>query len=257
MSTPKKSRRSECCSVNFVSCVLHIFNFIFFVSGVLVSAVSIWTLFWKHQYVSLLPTPSYIIGTYSLLGAGCLSVLGSFMGLCGICRQYKTLILCYIYLLLIVFLLEATVGGLAYIYENQITDELQESLNTTFLEHYAIDEEKTTAIDQMQQDYSCCGAVRFEDWRYSLWLKSERTDLLRLTENRLVPDSCCISMREKCGLRDHPSNIPYTGCIYKFSDELRDHLNIVAAVGSGICVVKIFGMIIAIVLYIKLKDVIQ
>lgn len=34
-------------------------------------------------------------------------------------------------------------------------------------------------------------------------------------------------------------------------------MNIVAAVGSGICVVKIFGMIVAIVLYIKLKDVIQ
>lgn len=33
---------------------------------------------------------------------------------------------------------------------------------------------------------------------------------LNLTENRLVPDSCCITVRDKCGLRDHPSNIPYT-----------------------------------------------
>lgn len=48
--------------------------------------------------------------------------------------------------------MEATVGGLAYIYENQITDELQQTLNTTFLEHYGVDEEKTTAIDRMQQD---------------------------------------------------------------------------------------------------------
>lgn len=81
-------------------------------------------------------------------------------------------------------------------------------------------------------------------------------------------------MTEKCGIRDHPSNIPYTvsiqisndcaqnnmyfvfkGCIYKFLDELRDHLNIVAAVGSGICVVQIFGLILALILYVKLKDV--
>lgn len=48
--------------------------------------------------------------------------------------------------------MEATVGGLAYVYENQITDELQQTLNTTFLEHYGVDEEKTTAIDRMQQD---------------------------------------------------------------------------------------------------------
>jgi len=255
MNTPKKSRNSECCSVNFVRCVLHIFNIIFFISGVIVTTVSIWTVFWKHQYTSLLPTPSYVIGTYVLLAAGSLSIFGSLIGICGICRQFKSLILCYIYLLLIVFLLEATVGGLAYIYENQITDELQQTLNTTFLEYYGIDEEKTIAIDRMQQDYTCCGAFRFEDWKYSHWLKSERRDLLRLTENRLVPDSCCITMTEKCGVRDHPSNIPYTGCIYKFSDELRDHLNIVAAVGSGICVVQIFGLILALILYVKLKDV--
>lgn len=58
--------------------------------------------------------------------------------------------------------------------------------------------------------YTCCGAFRFEDWKYSHWLTSGRTDLLRLTENRLVPDSCCITMTQKCGVRDHPSNIPYT-----------------------------------------------
>lgn len=146
------------------------------------------------------------------------------------------ILLQYIYLLLIVFLLEATVGGLAYVYENQITDELQQTLNTTFLQYYGVDEEKTNAIDLMQQDvkclnselipnnticitfqYTCCGALRFEDWRYSHWLKSERTDLLRLAENRLVPDSCCITMSEKCGVRDHPSNIPYTVNIYSIS----------------------------------------
>lgn len=38
-------------------------------------------------------------------------------------------------------------------------------------------------------------------------------------------------------------------------DELRDHLNIIAAVGSGICVVQIFGLILALILYVKLKDV--
>lgn len=45
------------------------------------------------------------------------------------------------------------------------------------------------------------------------------------------------------------------GCIYKFTDELRHHLNILGAVGSGICVVQIFGLVLACCLYIKLKDV--
>lgn len=56
----------------------------------------------------------------------------------------------------------------------------------------------------------CCGAIRFEDWKYSAWLQTDRADLFRTTEKRLVPDSCCLTMSELCGLRDHPSNIPYT-----------------------------------------------
>lgn len=38
MNTPKKSRNTECCSINFVRGVLHIFNLIFFVSTVFIYA---------------------------------------------------------------------------------------------------------------------------------------------------------------------------------------------------------------------------
>lgn len=45
------------------------------------------------------------------------------------------------------------------------------------------------------------------------------------------------------------------GCIYKFADELRDQLNILAAVGSGICVVQLFGLVLACCLYVKLRNI--
>lgn len=78
-----------------------------------------------------------------------------------------------------VFLLEATVGGLAYIYENQITDELQESLNTTFLEYYGVDEEKTAAIDRMQQDviWKFCADFTIKPTYHFSILVVERSDL--------------------------------------------------------------------------------
>lgn len=60
----------------------------------------------------------------------------------------------YTFLLLIVFLLEAIVGGLAYVYENNIADELVETLNTTFITGYAVDPTQTQAIDEMQQEVS-------------------------------------------------------------------------------------------------------
>lgn len=84
------------------------------------------------------------------------------------------------------------------------------TLSETFTQNYAVSERHTKAIDLMQQNYMCCGAVRFEEYRTSVWLKSKGLDLIRPIENRTVPDSCCVTMSNGCGVSDHPSNIPYT-----------------------------------------------
>lgn len=101
--------------------------------------------------------------------------------------------------------------------------------------------------------YKCCGAERFEDWKYSVWLKktNDTNHTIRSNVNRAVPDSCCITYSEMCGKSDHPSNIPYTGCIYRFIDETRDHLNILGAIGFGFCFVQLFGLILSCCLYFK------
>ncbi|KAK9502447.1 hypothetical protein O3M35_011226 [Rhynocoris fuscipes] len=56
-----------------------------------------------------------------------------------------------------------------------------------------------------------------------------------------------------CGQSNHPSNISYTGCIHKFTAELKKQLDIIFAVGLGISVIQIFGMILTCFLYFKLK----
>lgn len=116
----------------------------------------------------------------------------------------------YIVLLILVFLLELSVGTLAFIYERNVPEELNMTLSDTFKRNYAVSERHTRAIDLMQQNFMCCGAVRFEEYRQSVWLKSKREDLIKPTDGRLVPDSCCVTVTDKCGLSDHPSNIPYT-----------------------------------------------
>lgn len=55
-------------------------------------------------------------------------------------------------MLLLVFLMEAMVGILAYVYKDQVHTELEMNLNNTFLENYKIDPVKTEAIDDMQQE---------------------------------------------------------------------------------------------------------
>lgn len=116
----------------------------------------------------------------------------------------------YIVLLILVFLLELSVGTLAYIYERNVPEELNMTLSDTFARNYAVSERHTKAIDLMQHNFGCCGAVRFEEYRQSVWLKSIRNDLIKPIEGRVVPDSCCVTITKGCGTSDHPSNIPYT-----------------------------------------------
>lgn len=103
--------------------------------------------------------------------------------------------------------------------------------------------------------YRCCGAVSFDEWQNSIWLsmKSDSNILVRSNVNRTVPDSCCITYREYCGKSDHPSNIPYTGCVYKFIDEMRDHLNLLNVISLGPSCIQLFGITLSCFLYFNIK----
>ena len=53
-----------------------------------------------------------------------------------------------------VLVLEAGVGALARLYEEQVGPELRMNLNRTFLETYSLRSRETAAIDQMQKEVS-------------------------------------------------------------------------------------------------------
>jgi hypothetical protein len=242
----QKSSDADCNSVVFLKYVLHIFNIVFLLSGVGVLAVGVWTLVAKHQYVVLLTNATYEVAAWVLVVAGCLVVIVTAIGCIGVLRENRFFILMYTFALLLIFLLEAMVGIMSFLYEPHVADELNLNLNKTFIDNYKVDDSKTRAIDQMQIEYKCCGANQFEDWQYSHWQREN------LSEGLKVPDSCCKTLTPHCGKSDHPSNIHYTGCRHRLADEIRDHLLILGSVGLGICVLQIFGMIFSCCLYIKL-----
>lgn len=246
-----KTRDSDFCSINFLTYFFHIFNIIFLLSGGGVLAVGLWTVLYKHDYVPLLTTVTYALTAYVLILAGGLVVVVAVIGCCGVWRENRCLLLVYTFLLLLIFLLEVMAGLLAYIYQGQVDTELKLNLNTTFIETYRIKDAETMAIDRMQQELKCCGAKNFEDWKYSVW------KLQTPTSPVLVPDSCCWTPSPTCGKSINPSNIYYAGCREGFTKILEEQLNIIGAVGLGICVVQVFGMVLSCCLYLKLRHFID
>ncbi|XP_025829460.1 CD151 antigen isoform X2 [Agrilus planipennis] len=244
-------RDEGCCTVNYLKQALHIFNVIFLLAGLGVLGVAIWTISDKYQYVTLLTTVTYEVLIYFLLFAGALVLLIAVIGCCAISKENRPMLICYIFALILIFLLEAMVGLMSYVYDEQLETELEMNLNNTFLTTYSIDETKTKAIDFLQMEFHCCGAVSFDDWKYSRW----RTE--NLSGKNLVPDSCCKTILPECGKRDHPSNINYSGCLTKMAHHMKYHLFVLCAVGLGICVVQIIGIILSCKLYFKLRNVID
>ncbi|KPJ00986.1 Tetraspanin-11 [Papilio xuthus] len=196
---PRKSRDADCLSVNFLKCVLHIFNVIFMFAGIGVLIVGAWTVASRHRFVPLLPTPTYPAIAYLLVIAGGMGVPLCALGCCGLKTENRTSLLCYTYFLLFTFILELGAGGLAYYYEVAVEFELKAELNNTFIANYALDVVVTDAVDLMQTEFKCCGASRYSDWRRSAWHQHD--------PRLLVPDSCCKTVTSRCGMRDHPSNI--------------------------------------------------
>lgn len=60
----------------------------------------------------------------------------------------------YVFVVMAVLVLEAGVGALARLYEEQVGPELKMNLNRTFLENYSVRFRETAAIDRMQKEVS-------------------------------------------------------------------------------------------------------
>lgn len=60
----------------------------------------------------------------------------------------------YVFVVMAVLVLEAGVGALARLYEEQVGPELKMNLNRTFLDYYSVRKRETIAINQMQKEVS-------------------------------------------------------------------------------------------------------
>ncbi|XP_069760611.1 uncharacterized protein [Narcine bancroftii] len=277
MTMSKKYKNySEDCLTICLKYLLFVYNIIFWVAGAVVLVIGSWTLSEKKDYLSLLPSSTFVVSAGILVFTGCLVTISGFLGCCAIVREQKSALVTYFSSLLLIFLVELIAGALACVYYQMLSEELKQHLNKTMVENYGKPGEGsvTDSIDRLQQDqeaapmssylyhslrttlgqlpgligtqqlitcfslpaltqmhlgdhfqliikanldvmrwlglsvlnksdqeFKCCGSNSLSDWQYSVYINSPGSG------NRLVPDSCCKTVTEACGQRDHPSNV--------------------------------------------------
>lgn len=239
-----KVEEEGCPSASCLKYTLCVYNFIFLLSGCTVCGLGLWTLLEKLDFIQLMTNGTYEATTWLLVSTGLLSVLTALLGYTAIARESRCLLASYTILLVLVFMFESVIGLLAYVYQEQLEPDLERSLGSTFILGYSDSGLEGSPVDRVQQQYLCCGVHSFSDWEGSPWQV--------LHPGLKVPDSCCKSVSPGCGFRDHPSNIQYTGCIHRFTQELTLHLKLLGSISLGIALLQVIGVILTSCLFSRL-----
>lgn len=112
--------KSAACGTVCLKYLLFTFNCCFWLAGLAVMAVGIWTLALKSDYISLLASGTYLATAYILVVAGVVVMVTGALGCCATFKERRNLLRLYFGLLLIIFLLEIIAGVLAYVYYQQV-----------------------------------------------------------------------------------------------------------------------------------------
>ncbi|XP_050501705.1 CD151 antigen-like [Diabrotica virgifera virgifera] len=238
---------SRCCTVTLTKTFLYIFQIIFLFTGLAICALAAWKFMITFHFLRVLDSHMYSTAFYLFLATGCLVILVFLLGCCAIPKRWTKLLFLYIILLVLLFLFEILIGVLAFIFQDNIEEDLSLNFNKTIISTYQFDDSKTISIDYIQEKLHCCGAVNYIDWRQNEWIKSGSV------LNR-VPDSCCKTVSEHCGYRDHPSNIHEEGCISYVAEKIKTNFWIIFIAALGISAFHAIGIILGIILFIKVES---
>ncbi|XP_042351867.1 CD151 antigen-like isoform X4 [Plectropomus leopardus] len=218
--------KTHTCGTICLKYLLFLFNILFWLAGGAVLAVGVWTLVEKSDYISLLNSSLYSASAYILIAAGVIVIVTGIIGCCATLKEMRSLLI---------------------VLDEQLRQNLKETMQQKYMQPG--EESVTQAVDKLQQEFKCCGSLNSSDWADCLWIQAAENE-------RLVPDSCCKSPSELCGIRDHPSNIYRVegGCIMKLEEFILSQLYILGAVGIGIAFLQLVGMMFTCCLYQNLKE---
>ncbi|XP_031571519.1 CD151 antigen-like [Actinia tenebrosa] len=223
------------CGMQCMKYLLFAFNLVFWIAGITVMAVGIWTRVSAHEYASLMEESGFQAAANIMIAAGALVIFIGFVGCCGAVKENKCFLLLYFFLLLVIFILEIAAGIMAYTKRDKVISTIEKAMNQSVQNDYGQNKPKIDkAVDHAQEMLKCCGATGPKDWKTSNWKKSH--------QNETVPQSCCKNKKAPCDYYDK-------GCSKALQDFIKGHMKTLGGIGVGIAIIQILGMVFSLCLF--------
>ncbi|XP_071243362.1 tetraspanin-3-like [Salvelinus alpinus] len=183
-------------------------------------------LFFAHTYIILPACLALASATLLLVSGG----LGIWVSL----RKSALLQGVFVYLLVVIFCLEATAAALAYVNAGKVDSELA-PFSSVFQRYTGSSQDlDSDAVDATQEE--CCGIYDYRDWLATPWFNH--------SGRGSVPHSCCNSTYHTCnGTLELPGLLYPKGCQVKLEEALLFVLRFIIWSSLAVALVETVGFV--------------
>lgn len=224
---------------------MFIFNFLFWLCGILILGVAIWIRVSKNGQEILSSedssTKSYI-AVDILIAVGATIMVLSFLGYCGAIKESRCMLILFFIGLFLILLLQVAAGILAVAFRSKCENVLNETLYKNVELLNGTDSNAKAfqkALAEFQEEFKCCGLVNGpSDWGNNFQSHSK---------------SC------KCPDISNSSCIQYEGhyvykkpCISFIKNLVKTHTLIAIGIAFGLAFIEILGLIFSMVLFCQI-----
>ncbi|BFZ00422.1 hypothetical protein BsWGS_03461 [Bradybaena similaris] len=229
--------------VTCMKTLMMVFNFIFWVTGIVILAIGIWTKVDLYKYLELSsiyqPEAPYI-----LIGVGAVIVLIGSLGCCCTIKGHSFLLHMFAGFLFIIFVVELSAGIALLIYRGKLERGFKEGLTNALQKYDEKGEgEITNALDELQEKLVCCGIDNYTDWF--------NTPYSRAQGEKSVPESCCRVSVKECrhigvsGGNATTEDIYTQGCHKFVVNFINGNMGPIGGVALGISFFQVLGAVLA------------
>ncbi|XP_017801491.2 tetraspanin-8 [Papio anubis] len=217
------------------------FNFLFWLCGILILALSIWVRVGSDSQGILNSTnvsSSSHVAADILIAVGAIIMIMGFLGCCGAIKESRCMLLLFFIGLLLILLLQVAAGILGAVLKSESDRIINETLhdNTELLSTTGESAKQfQQAMAEFQKEFKCCGLINgAADWGNNFQQHPKLCECV---------DTCTIY---------NGTQVYKEPCISAIKDLLAKSFIIVIGIAFGLAVIEILGLVFSMVLYCQI-----